>query len=448
MAQEFKLPDLGEGIHEGEIVKVLVKVGEEIKEDQPILEVETDKATVEIPSPFSGPVTDVRVKEGDLVHVGDVMMVVGDGAGQQAPAREEKAPEPEPAREAPAAEQPMAARQAPAPARPAPKREGPVPASPSTRRLARELGVDLHQVPPSGPGGRVTAQDVRSFAERGPAEREEAEVAPAWPEARPAAAPAEVSAVRPSAIPVPALPDFGRWGKVERVPLRSVRRSTAKHMALAWSQIPHVSHHDVADVTELDEFRRKYRDEIKEQGGNLTLTVFAIKAVVAALKAFPRFNSSLDADTEDILLKKYYNIGVAADTERGLMVPVVHDADSKSINELAIALPKLVEKIRSGEAALDEMQGGTFTITNIGPLGGTDFAPIVNYPEVAILGMARASWQPVVHWKDDKAKFVPRLLLPLILAFDHRVVDGADAARFMNMVIDILEDPNKMLMAV
>jgi pyruvate dehydrogenase E2 component (dihydrolipoamide acetyltransferase) len=446
MAQEFRLPDLGEGIHEGEIVKVLVKLGDEVQEDQPILEVETDKATVEIPSPFTGTVTDVRVKQGDLVHVGDVMLVFGDGAGAQAPAAEEKAPAPE--REAVAPKEPLPAVKPPAPPPAVPQREGPVPASPSTRRLARELGVDLRQVPPSGPGGRVTAQDVRAFAEQPQAVAIEAERAPAAPAERPAAPPAEVSAVRPSTIPVPELPDFGRWGEVERLPLRSVRRATAKHMALAWSQIPHVSHHDLADVTELDAFRRRYKDQLKEQGGSLTLTIFAIKAAVAALKAFPRFNASLDADTEDIILKKYYNIGVATDTDRGLLVPVVHDADRKSITELALELPKLVDRTRAGEASLEEMQGGTFTITNIGPLGGTGFAPIVNYPEVAILGMARASWQPVVRWEAEEAKFVPRLLLPLILAFDHRVVDGADAARFMNMIIDILQDPDKLLMAV
>jgi pyruvate dehydrogenase E2 component (dihydrolipoamide acetyltransferase) len=453
MAQEFKLPDLGEGIHEGEIVKVLVKLGDQVKEDQPILEVETDKATVEISSPYTGTVTDIRIKQGDLVHVGDVMLVFGDGAGAQAPAKAEKPPAaeketPAPEKQAPATASPVAPAQPAIVQRAAPQREGPVAASPSTRRLARELGVDLHAVPSSGPGGRVTAEDVRAFAEQGKGEGVAAEQAPAPPPARPAAPPAEVSLLRPSAVPVPGLPDFGHWGQVERLPLRSVRRSTAKHMALAWSQIPHVSHHDVADITELDAFRRKYKDQIKEQGGSLTLTVFTIKAVVAALKAFPRFNSSLDADTEDIILKKYYNIGVATDTDRGLLVPVIHDADRKSITELSIELPKLVERTRNGEASLEEMQGGTLTITNIGPLGGTDFSPIVNYPEVAILGMARAAWQPVVRWQEDRAEFVPRLLLPLILAFDHRVVDGADAARFMNMIIDILQDPNKLLMAV
>jgi pyruvate dehydrogenase E2 component (dihydrolipoamide acetyltransferase) len=452
MAQEFKLPDLGEGIHEGEIVKVLVKQGDQIKEDQPILEVETDKATVEIPSPFSGTVTDVRVKQGDLVHVGDVMLVVGDGAAAPAPAPEAKAPELE--KEAPAAARQAAAAKEPmTPPRVAPQRDGPVPAAPSTRRLAREMGVDLRLVPSSGPGGRVTAEDVRAFAAQLQAGEAAAERVPAAAPEKPAAekpvtAPAEISAVRPSTIAAPELPDFSRWGQVERLPLRSVRRATAKHMALAWSQIPHVNHHDVADITDLDAFRRKYKDQVKEQGGSLTLTVFTIKAAVAALKAFPRFNASLDADTEDIILKKYYNIGVATDTDRGLLVPVVPDADRKSINELAIELPKLVEKTRNGEASLEDMQGGTFTITNIGPLGGTDFNPIVNYPEVAILGMARASWQPVVRWQKDRAEFVPRLILPLILAFDHRVVDGADAARFMNMIVEILQDPNKLLMAV
>jgi pyruvate dehydrogenase E2 component (dihydrolipoamide acetyltransferase) len=247
---------------------------------------------------------------------------------------------------------------------------------------------------------------------------------------------------------VPELPDFGRWGAVERVPLRSVRRSTAKHMARAWSQIPHVSHQDVADVTELEAFRQKYKDEIAAQGGGLTLTVFVMKAAVAALKAHPRFNASLDADTEEIVLKKYYHIGLAVDTERGLLVPVVRDVDRKSIAELAVEVKELVTRTRDGEASLEEMQGGTLTITNPGPLGGTAFAPIVNYPEVAILGMARASWQPVVRGKGEDAEIVPRFLLPLVLAFDHRVVDGADAARFTNTIIEILEDPDRLLVRI
>lgn len=452
MAREFKLPDLGEGIHEGEIVQVLVSPGDQVEEDQPILEVETDKATVEIPSPFGGTVQEIRVKKGDLVHVGDVLFVFDGAAGAEAAPEEGAPPEEERAEEgeAPSREEPPAREEEPK--EPARRAEGPVPASPATRRLARELGVDLQQVPGSGPGGRVTSQDVRQFAEREeerpeqPAEEKEA--APPETEGRRWAPAEEISPVRPSAIPLPPLPDFGRWGDIERVPLRSVRRSTAKHMARAWSQIPHVSHQDMADVTELEAFRQQHKEEIAEEGGSLTLTTFVMKAAVAALKAHPRFNASLDADTEEIVLKEYYHVGIATDTDRGLLVPVIRDVDRKSIAQLSVELKALVERTRAGEASLEEMQGGTFTITNPGPLGGTAFAPIVNYPEVAILGMAQAQWKPVVRGKGDQAEIVPRFVLPLILAFDHRVVDGADAARFVSMIIGILKDPGKLLVRI
>ena len=317
-------------------------------------------------------------------------------------------------------------------------------ASPSTRRLARELDVDLRQVAPTGPSGLVTAEDVRVFAgkakkaavlEEIPAEVEEAEEAPAG-----LLAPSILSAG------APALPDFGQWGSVERVPLRSVRKATAKHMALSWSQIPHVTHADVADVTELDEFRRKHKADIEKQGGSLSLTVFALKAVVAALKAHPRFNASLDTGKSEIVLKHYHHIGVAVDTDRGLIVPVIRDVDRKSITELAMELDGLVRRAREGKTDREELTGGTFTITNIGPLGGTGFAPIINYPQVAILGMARARLQPVVRGDTDQYEIVPRLMLPLILGFDHRVVDGADAARFMNVIIEVLERIENLLM--
>jgi pyruvate dehydrogenase E2 component (dihydrolipoamide acetyltransferase) len=219
-------------------------------------------------------------------------------------------------------------------------------------------------------------------------------------------------------------------------------------MALAWSQIPHVSHHDVADVTELEAFRQKYKDDIDAQGGSLTLTVFVMKAAVAALKAQPRFNASLDAETEEIILKKYYHIGVAVDSERGLLVPVIRDVDRKSITQLAVEFKDLATRARDGEVSLDELQGGSLTITNPGPLGGTAFTPIVNHPEVAILRMARATWQPVVRGEGQGAEIASRFLLPLVVAFDHRVVDGADAARFMNIIIEILEDPDKLLVRI
>jgi pyruvate dehydrogenase E2 component (dihydrolipoamide acetyltransferase) len=239
-----------------------------------------------------------------------------------------------------------------------------------------------------------------------------------------------------------------RWGEVERQPLRSVRRATAKHMARAWSQIPHVSHQDVADVTKLEALRQKQKDRIAAQGGSLTLTVFVLKAAVAALKAYPRFNASLDVAAQEIILKNHYHIGVAVDTERGLLVPVLHDVDRKSVAELAIEMSDLVARTRAGKVSLEELQGGTFTITNPGPLGGTGFAAIVNYPEVAILGMARASWQPVVRGKGKKATIVPRFILPLVLSFDHRVVDGADAARFVNLIVELLQDPGRLLMGL
>jgi len=432
MARTFELPDLGEGIHEGEIIEVLVSVGDQVEEGDDILVVETDKASVEIPSPYTGEVTGIEVEPGDMVYVGDTLMRFSGGEEEEEAAEAEE-PMPE---EAP--EEVVEAEEA-APEGPA-ERERPVPASPSTRRLARELGVDLHEVPPSGPAGRVTSEDVRAFAEK------KEEEAPAPPEE----AAERVGLELPEVIPhdrVPGLPDFTSWGEVERIPLRSVRRATAKQMALAWSQIPHVNHQDKADITELERFRRKHRDRIEEKGGKLTPTIFAMKAAVAALKEHPRFNASLDPENEEIILKRYYHIGIAVDTDRGLLVPVIRDVDRKSISQLSVELVETVERTRSGEATLDDLQGGTFTITNIGILGGTGFFPIINFPEVAILGMARARWEPTVRRNEEgELETEPRYMLPLMIAFDHRVVDGADAARFMGVLKDALETPENMLL--
>ena len=443
MARPFKLPDLGEGIHEAEIQEVLVSVGDEVEEDQDILVVETDKAAVEVPSPYAGTVREVRVEPGDLVSVGDVLLVFDGGAeeaeAEAEPEAEEKEPEveePEPEEGAPAEEKGVEGT-----ARQPAKEELPVPAAPSTRELARELGVDLRRVEPSGPGGRVLAEDVRAFAEKGPAEEktpsEEAEAAPEKKER----APAKMAGTGLAPIAAPPLPDFSRWGSVERTPLRSVRRAIARNMALAWSQIPHVSHHDEADITELEKLRQRYKD--KTESGSLTMTVFVMKAAAAALKAHPRFNASLDPEREEIVLKRYYHMGVAVDTERGLIVPVIRDVDCKSIADLAAELEALVKRTQNGEAALEELQGGTFTLTNVGILGGTSFEPIINYPQVAILGMARALWKPVV--REDK-EIMPRYVLPLVVTFDHRVVDGADAARFMRTVVEVLGNPGELML--
>ncbi len=445
MARSFKLPDLGEGIHEAEVQEVLVSVGDKVEEDQDILVVETDKAAVEVPSPYAGTVQEIRVEPGDWVNVGDVLVIFDGGEeaaeGEEASeAEEEQAPAGEKAPAEKKEPQEPAEEEGPEAPKEAPQREGPVPAAPSTRRLARELGVDLHQVPPSGPSGRVLAEDVRDLAERGETEEEKAEAE--RPEARPRAA-REGSPVRPSSVPIEALPDFSRWGDVERVPLRSVRRATAKQMALSWSQIPHVSHHDEADITELEELRQEYKDKLET--GRLTMTVFVIKAAVAALKAHPRFNASLDPENEEIVLKHYYHMGVAVDSERGLIVPVIRDVDCKSIADLATELAQIVTRTREGEIGLEALQGGTFTLTNAGVLGGTSFEPIINYPQVAILGAARARWQPVVN---DEREIVPRYVLPLVVSFDHRVVDGADAARFMRTIVETLENPGRLMLVV
>jgi pyruvate dehydrogenase E2 component (dihydrolipoamide acetyltransferase) len=430
MAREFKLPDLGEGIHEGEVLAVKVQVGQQVKEDETILEVETDKAAVEIPSPYSDAVTQINVKAGDTVHVGDVLLVFGDGAGAQAAGG--KTQEAQPATVAPLTTATLPPDHNPA---------LPVAAAPSTRRLARELGVDLRVVTPTGPGGRVTDADVRAHAAgKSASPVAETAVEPAAPSQKLEAAPTPVA---------PPLPDYDQLGLVERLPLRSIRRATARQMALAWAQIPHVSTQDVVDVTDLEALRQQNKADVEARGGKLTLTVFALKALVNALKEFPKFNASLDAEAEEIVLKKYYNTGVAVDSERGLIVPVLRDVDRKSVVELAVELTALVERTRDGKASLADMQGGTITVTNIGALGGTGFSPIINYPEVAILGLAKASVQPVARPKKNGGyKFVPRLMLPIILAFDHRVNDGAEAQRFLNRIIEQLENPEKLLLGL
>jgi pyruvate dehydrogenase E2 component (dihydrolipoamide acetyltransferase) len=427
---EFKLPDLGEGIHEAEILKWHVKVGDRIASDDPLIDVQTDKATVTIPSPRTGTIAQQNGKDGDTLVVGQIVVVIDDGVGVK------------PAPAAPAA--PLAAAKAP----PAPvpvaaaapvSVAGPVPAAPATRRLARELGVDINRVPPTGPAGRVTAEDVKRFAEGGAP-------AAAAPGAAPSrvTAPVEAAAVAAGIIPyldIEPLPDFEADGPVERIPLRGIRRKVARKMTTSAILVPHVAHMDEADVTELDAFRRREREKQKD-GPPLTLLVFVMKAIVAGLKTTPAFNSSVDPFKEEIIYKHYYNIGFAADTGRGLVVPVVHGAGCKSIRQLATDINDLAERAREDKLTVQEMRGGTFTITNIGPLGGTAMVPIINYPEVAILGMGRAQPKPVVR----DGQIVIRLMLPLTLAFDHRVADGADAARFVSELARQISDPNLLLL--
>jgi len=435
---EFKLPDLGEGIHEGEVLKWYVELGGTIAEDDPLVEVETDKAAVTIPSPRGGKVAALNGKVGDTINVGDVIAVIDDGA----PPKEEAAAKPPAKEEKTIAESPAKAEPKPVPEKPAARAEGPVPAAPATRRLARELGVDIRQVPPTGPAGRVTSDDINKFA----AGEKPAPVVAEKPEAVERRAEAEFAAHAASAIPLldlEPLPDFSEWGPVEIEALRSIRRKVARKMVTARTLIPHVAHMDDADVTDLDEFRRRERERRKGQpGGKLTLLAFVVKAVTAGLKAAPSFNASLDPFKEEIIYKKYYNIGIAVDTGRGLVVPVIRNTDRKSIIEVSRDIEDLAQRGREGKLEVHELRGGTFSITNIGALGGTGMLPVINYPEVAILGMSGISEKPVVR----DGKIVIRKILPLTLTFDHRIADGADAARFVTEMVRQLSDPSLLLL--
>jgi pyruvate dehydrogenase E2 component (dihydrolipoamide acetyltransferase) len=469
---EFKLPDLGEGIHEGEILKWYVDAGQTIVEDDPLVEVETDKAAVTIPSPVGGTVVSLGGRVGEIVTVGAVIAVIsGNGAhhpGARRPVDEPQSPETTSPESGSLSAPAGAEEEAPATTSPA-SSSRPLPAAPATRRLARELGVDLRLVTPTGPAGRVTPEDVRRHAEQPGAAPDEAPAA-TTPEA-------EFAAHAASAIPfldLEPLPDFSQWGKVDVEPLRSIRRKVAHKMTTSMILVPHVAHMDEADVTELEAFRRREkerraqapkqarqaaegegsgvdagrgapsrrRQDHGQPGGRLTLLAFVVKAVTAGLRAAPAFNASLDPFREQIVYKKYYNIGIAADTGRGLVVPVVRETDRKSIIQIAADIEQLATQAREGKLEADAMRGGTFTITNIGPLGGTALIPAINYPEVAILGMGRVQEKPVVR----DGEIVVRKMLPLTLAFDHRIADGADAARFVSELVRHLSDPNLLLL--
>jgi pyruvate dehydrogenase E2 component (dihydrolipoamide acetyltransferase) len=513
VATDFTLPELGENIAAGDVLRVLVKQGDTLARDQAVLELETDKATIEVPSSVAGVIKDIKVKAGDKVKVGQAILSVDENGGAPAAGRaaataapdQASKPAPEtasttstattaeqpqtkPAREqrtaAPAKQslsnvsnssnpsdssettkrseeripdmqpdvqgQDRAAKpdkagvkdeqeEEPAPARkkvvdisrgarptaePASAPETPpAPAAPSVRRMARELGVEIGQVAGTGPGGRISVEDVKEHAKR-----------------------LVTGAARSGGSTAVPLPDFSRWGPVERQPMRAVRRKTAEHLSAAWATIPHVTQHDLADVTALEEVRKRYAKGTEAAGGALTVTAIAVKVVATALKVFPQFNASIDMAADEVILKKYVNIGVAVDTDRGLLVPVIRDADTKNILQLSVELAQLAEKARNRKLSLEEMQGGCFSISNLGGIGGTAFTPIVNAPEVAILGISRARLEPVWHDAEpghDPAggRFVPRMMLPLSLSYDHRAIDGADGVRFLRWVVDALEQP-------
>jgi pyruvate dehydrogenase E2 component (dihydrolipoamide acetyltransferase) len=467
MALEFKVPELGENVDKGDVVRVMVKAGDVIAVDQAVFELETDKATIEVPSTVAGTVGEVRIKQGDKVKPGQVVLTLNDAGAVPSPeskvqglpavARsaevgpEVKEPQVEETKEtaaaepeAPAAAEPKEPKESAAPkpkapaavvniakARPAASvAAGPaapagpvelaqsVPAAPSVRRFARELGVEIAQVTGTGPGGRIGQDDVSAFVK--------AQL---------------TSGLSTTARGHAALPDFSKWGIVESKPMSNIRRKTAEHLSEAW-RAPHVTQHDKADLSGFDAFRNTFGGRVEKAGGKLTITAVVIKVLAAAIDRFPQFASSVDMANEAIVYKQYRHIGVAVDTPNGLLVPVIRDVNAKTVTEIAVELAAVSQKARDKKLSLDDMSGGVMTVTNLGGIGGTSFTPIVNRPEVAILGMSRSSIEPV--WHDGQ--FVPRPMLPLSLSYDHRVIDGADAARFLRFVVEALEQPLTMLL--
>ncbi len=437
MIKEVRIPEISENVTSGKVVKVLVQEGDRVDVDDILIEFETEKALVEIPSTAKGKIVELPVKEGQELRVGDVIARVEteeEGEERTKPDRAEtktdagsKEPEaesttPDDSESRPAAAQKKRdeedAKSSDLEKEP-PSREDrpPAPAAPSVRRFARELGIDIHEVHGTGPGGRITESDVKAFVKEG---REAAGQTTALGE-----------------ITETALPDFARWGDIETVELPGVRKLTARSTALSWRLVPHVTQFDKSDITALETFLGKNGPSLKKKDVKLTVTAVLAKVCAAGLLKFPRFNASIDMASNRMIFKKYVHIGIAVDTERGLLVPVIRHADKMSIRELATAIADLAERSRNKKIKPDEMEGGTFTISNQGAIGGTQFTPIVMWPQAAILGVSRSTVEPVYM----DGQFHPRTVLPLALSYDHRIIDGADAARFLKWICECLEQP-------
>lgn len=459
----FVLPNIGEGVESADIAEIHVSVGDKVSKGDPVMELETEKAVVELPCEQSGTVTALHVSVGETVTVGQQLLTLAtagaplgempsksppaetspSAAGEEATRARERqaaavpaptvsgatASPPPPAAEA----APLTIARASKPVRAEGNGQAPVPAAPSTRRLARQLGVDLRQVSGSGPGGRITQEDVQNFVRHTLQER--------LPAVRDRGAAPVLAA---GSLAPPPLPDFSRYGQVEREKLSKLGRTAAENLSVSWNVIPHVTQHDRADVTDLEAARKRFSQNAAGGGPKVTMTAIVMKALAACLQEYPRFNSSLDPETSEIVYKRYYHIGCAVDTPAGLLVPVVRDCDRKSIREIAGEVAELAEQARNRKLSIDAMQGATCTVTNLGGIGGTAFTPIINYPEVCILGLARG--QKELQLVDGEIR--ERLMLPLSLSYDHRVINGADAARFMASLCNLLSDPFQLLAAI
>ncbi|NKB23734.1 MAG: biotin/lipoyl-binding protein [Kiritimatiellae bacterium] len=419
---EFKIPELGENITEGDVVKVLVSVGEPIHVDQALLELETGKAAVEIPSEINGTIKEVLIKDGDKVKVGQIVIKL------ETHQKEEPAVPPTDTQEKDSppknrtSDTPKIKEALPTPPSPNPsatdttsRSHVPVRAAPSVRKFAREIGVNISEVTSSD--GRITVNNVKAYAKQRLTQ--------------------EPLASTNTGIPSPSIPDFSKWGKVGKESISTIRKITARHMAMCWSTIPHVTQHDKADITDLEKIRKHFKQKAEDAGGKLTPTAILTKIVAAALKAFPTFNASIDVQKNEVIYKKYCHIGVAVDIPKGLLVPVIRDVDKKNIIELSVELSRLAEETRKNTISPDKLQGGCFTISNIGGIGGTHFTPIVNFPEVAILGVGQATHEPVYI----DGNFEPRLIMPLSLSYDHRLIDGANGARFLRWIVKAINEP-------
>lgn len=470
MKKEVKIPDIAENVETGVVASILVSKGDKISEDQSLAEIETDKATTDLPSPYGGIVDEIKIEEGDEVKVGQVIMIIetegeaegedegdkgeeeeknekkkdkGDGdaidddvgegeeegedkneqkQGKKDDEKEKsdqiKKEDSEQKDENDEQEEKEDSSDDSEDKKESSRNLSDVPASPSVRRLAREMGVALTDVKGSGPGNRISAEDVKSYAGKPEKKKEEAP---------------QKEAIK--------LPDFSKWGATTKESMSRIRSVTAKNVTQSWQTIPHVTQHDEADTTGLEEFRKGFQDKVEKAGGKLTVTAILLKITAFALQKFPQFNASLDFQNEDIIYKHYFNVGIAVDTPQGLLVPVIQDVNKKSLTDLSVELTEIATKAREKKISLDELQGGNFTISNLGGIGGTSFSPIIFPPQVAILGVSRAQKKPV--YVDDELK--ERLIIPLSLSYDHRVIDGADGARFLRWICDVIEDPYAIL---